>query len=221
MPTTATPAQHADTGGSSDTTRYGSVRPGSTGPCTLRERKKQQTRQAIHDAALTRITEQGLDGVTVEQICADADVSPRTFFNYFSSKAHAAIGLDTVEVPDAVRDRFATADGRLIDDVCELVADTVPLSADRARAKELLVRRPEMTSMVMRWMAESRQALIAVVTTRTDEDTARTAVALVMSALSEAAHRFSVQSQADLAARLRAVVAEMVALATAAPQQPE
>jgi AcrR family transcriptional regulator len=191
--------------------------PDGAEPCTLRERKKQQTRQAIHDAALTRVTEQGLDGVTVEQICADADVSPRTFFNYFSSKAHAAIGLDTVEVPDAVRDRFAAADGRLVDDVCTLVADTVPLSADRARAKELLVRRPEMTSMVMRWMAESRQALIAVVTTRTDEDTARTAVALVMSALSEAAHRFTVQTQADLADRLRAVVAEMVALATAGP----
>ena len=187
---------------------------GSTEPCTLRERKKQQTRQAIHHAALTRITDHGLDGVTVEQICADADVSPRTIFNYFSSKAHAAIGLDTVEVPDAVRDRFATAGGPLIDDVCDLVAHTVPLSSDRARAKELLVRRPEMTSMVMRWMAESRQSLIAAVSTRTDEDTARTAVALVMAALTEAAHRFSVQDQADLATRLRAVVAEMVALVT-------
>lgn len=210
MPTTAAPA-------STDT---GSVAGAAgTEPCTLRERKKQQTRQAIHDAALTRITDHGLDGVTVEQICADADVSPRTFFNYFSSKAHAAIGLDTVEVPPAVRDRFTAADGRLVDDVCDLVANTVPLSADRARAKELLVRRPEMTSMVMRWMAESRQALIAVVSTRTDEDTARTAVALVMSALSEAAHRFSVPTQADLAARLRSVVAEMVALATAGPQR--
>ena len=196
------------------TTTAAPAHPDGTEPCTLRERKKQQTRQAIHDAALTRVTEQGLDGVTVEQICADADVSPRTFFNYFSSKAHAAIGLDTVDVPDSVRDRFAAADGRLVDDVCTLVADTVPLAADRARAKELLVRRPEMTSMVMRWMAESRKSLVAAVTTRTDEDTARTAVALVMSALTEVAHRFTVLDQADLATRLRAVVAEMVALVT-------
>jgi AcrR family transcriptional regulator len=190
-----------------------STAPAATEPCTLRERKKQQTRQAIHDAALTRITEHGLDGTTVEQICADADVSPRTFFNYFSSKAHAAVGLDTVEVPDAVRDRFAVADGRLVDDVCDLVAGTVPLAHDRARAKELLVRRPEITSMVMRWMAESRQALMTVVALRTDEDTARTAVALVMAALSEVAHRFSVRSQTELAARLRQVVAEMGELA--------
>lgn len=66
------------------------------GDSGLRERKKQQTRQALHDAALTLVSAHGLDGVTIEQICADADVSPRTFFNYFSSKAHAALGLDSV-----------------------------------------------------------------------------------------------------------------------------
>ncbi len=147
----------------------------ATEPCTLRERKKQQTRQALHDAALTLVSAHGLDGVTVEQICADADVSPRTFFNYFTSKAHAALGLDTVEVPAAAAEWFATADGTLVGDLCGLVARTVPLSQDRRRMKELLVLRPEMTPMVMQWMAESRQSLLSTVGTRTDEQTARTA----------------------------------------------
>ena len=184
-------------------------------PCTLRERKKQQTRQAIHGAALDRIIEHGLDGVTVEQICADADVSPRTFFNYFTSKAHAALGLDTVVTPERVAEAFRDGSGRLVDDVCTLVARSVPLPSDRSRTKELLVHRPEMTPMVMRWMAESRQAMLAVVTTRTDEQTARTVVTLVMSALSEVAHRDTVSSTVELGDRLRAVVAEMAALATA------
>ncbi len=187
----------------------------ATAPCTLRERKKQQTRQALHVAALTLVSEHGLDGVTVEQICADADVSPRTFFNYFTSKAHAALGLDTVEVPAWAASRFAEADGRLVDDLCTLIASTVPLSPDRRRMKELLVLRPEMASMVMRWMAESRQSLLATVGVRTDEQTARTAVGLVMSALSEVAHRDTVGDSDELDARLRVVVAEMGALASA------
>ncbi len=186
--------------------------PDTAAPCTLRERKKQQTRQALHGAALTLVTANGLDGVTVEQICADADVSPRTFFNYFSSKAHAALGLDSVEVPEAAASWFSDAQGGLVDDVCSLVAATVPLSQDRRRTKELLVLRPEMSAMVMRWMAESRQSLLSVVGTRADEQTARTAVTLVMSALSEVAHRDTVTSNAELAERLRAVVREMVAL---------
>jgi len=185
----------------------------ATAPCTLRERKKQQTRQALHDAALTLVSEHGLDGVTVEQICGDADVSPRTFFNYFTSKAHAALGLDTVEVPEWAATRFTEADGRMVDDLCTLVASTVPLSQDRRRMKELLVLRPEMAPMVMQWMAESRQSLLATVSTRTDEQTARTAVGLVLSALSEVAHRDTVGDSEELAARLRAVVAEMGALA--------
>jgi AcrR family transcriptional regulator len=187
----------------------------ATEPCTLRERKKQQTRRALHDAALTLVSAHGLDGVTVEQICADADVSPRTFFNYFGSKAHAALGLDTVEVPEAAAAWFAAADGRLVDDLCRLVATTVPLSQDRRRMKELLVLRPEMTPMVMQWMAESRQSLMRVVGARTDEQTARTAVALVMTALSEVAHRETVGGTDELAARLRDVVREMGVLATA------
>ncbi|WP_144710424.1 TetR/AcrR family transcriptional regulator [Curtobacterium pusillum] len=187
----------------------------ATEPCTLRERKKQQTRQALHDAALTLVSAHGLDGVTVEQICADADVSARTFFNYFTSKAHAALGLDTVDVPEAAAAWFAAADGSLVDDLCRLVASSVPLSQDRRRMKELLVLRPEMTPMVMQWMAESRQSLLATVGARTDEQTARTALALVMSALTEVAHRGTVHTTDELAARLRAVVGEIGALASA------
>lgn len=58
----------------------------------LRERKRLATRHAIQSAALQAVREQGLDGATVDEIARIADVSPRTFFNYFSSKEDAILG---------------------------------------------------------------------------------------------------------------------------------
>ncbi|WP_223359896.1 TetR family transcriptional regulator [Leifsonia sp. ZF2019] len=58
----------------------------------LRERKRIATRRAIQLAALTLTSERGYDGVTVDEISHAANVSPRTFFNYFPSKEAAIIG---------------------------------------------------------------------------------------------------------------------------------
>lgn len=56
-----------------------------------RERKKQQTREALSWAALRLAVERGFGNVLVDDIAAEAGVSPRTFNNYFSSKAEAIV----------------------------------------------------------------------------------------------------------------------------------
>lgn len=55
----------------------------------LRERKKQATRDALADAAMRLALRHGLDGVRIQDIAQEANVSVRTFSNYFGSKSEA------------------------------------------------------------------------------------------------------------------------------------
>ncbi|OBF20402.1 TetR family transcriptional regulator [Mycobacterium sp. ACS4331] len=58
---------------------------------SLRERKKQRTREAVRAAAFRLFEENGYAATTVDQIAQAADVSARTFFRYFPNKASVLI----------------------------------------------------------------------------------------------------------------------------------
>jgi AcrR family transcriptional regulator len=57
----------------------------------LRQRKKAATRVALSHAAWSLMIERGLEQVTPDMIAEAADVSPRTFRNYFASREEALL----------------------------------------------------------------------------------------------------------------------------------
>jgi len=69
---------------------------------SLRERKKQGTFDALRRSAVNLVAARGLAAVTVDDIVNEANVSCRTFFNYFSSKEDAISGIDQAVVAGMV-----------------------------------------------------------------------------------------------------------------------
>src|SRR5687768_2849396 len=65
-----------------------------------REGKKARTRSELAASARRLTLAHGLDAVTIQQIVDEADVSMRTFFNYFSCKEEAVVGVDHAVVSE-------------------------------------------------------------------------------------------------------------------------
>jgi AcrR family transcriptional regulator len=100
-------------------------------PPSLRERKKAKTRKVLADTATELFAEQGFDHTTVEAIAEACEVSPRTFFRYFSSKEDVL---------------FAAGDERLrqlLDSIASRPSSEAPLRSMREAALSLV---PEFTS---------------------------------------------------------------------------
>ena len=73
----------------------------------LRERRRRQTSADIRGAAVRLAQARGWDKVTIEEICGQAGISTRTFFNYFPNK-ESAIAYGPSDLPaDLVADFVA------------------------------------------------------------------------------------------------------------------
>ncbi len=74
---------------------------------SLRDRKRTETWSAIHNAATNlTLANGGPTQVTVEDITQQANVSQRTFFNYFATKEDAILGLQEPVIEQHVREQL-------------------------------------------------------------------------------------------------------------------
>lgn len=60
-------------------------------PVGRREKRKQEIRARIEDAAYRLFRQHGVEETSIEQICVEADVARRTFYGHFPNK-HALLG---------------------------------------------------------------------------------------------------------------------------------
>jgi AcrR family transcriptional regulator len=74
----------------------------------LRERRRRQTSADIRGAAARLAQERGWDKVTIEDICVEAGISTRTFFNYFPNK-ESAIAYGPSDIPAELVADFVAA----------------------------------------------------------------------------------------------------------------
>ena len=56
-----------------------------------REKRKQEIRTRIEDAAYALFQREGIEDTSIEQICMEADVARRTFYGHYPNK-HALLG---------------------------------------------------------------------------------------------------------------------------------
>ena len=117
---------------------------------SLRERKKLATRRGIRRAALELISERGFSHVTIEDIATAADVSPRTFFNYFPSKEAVLFGGD----PGRTEELRA----RLVHDLPGHSALEVLRVVLTERARHLAAELAELGGDPARWAAQMKAA---------------------------------------------------------------
>jgi AcrR family transcriptional regulator len=141
----------------------------------LRERKKAQTRRALASAALRLADELGPDGVTVEAIAEAAGVSPRTFFNYFSSKEDAMVGIASAHSSELLAGLLARPEGEAPLDALRTTAHDVTRgfqagADDWMLRRHLFQRHPALAARHAAGFAEVERGLVEEVARRTGLD---------------------------------------------------
>jgi AcrR family transcriptional regulator len=194
----------------------------------LRERKKQATAHALALAALKLAAERGVENVRVEEIAAEAGVSPRTFNNYFPSKEAAIVSLTMTRagrvaellrarpakelLADAIRAAFA-----------ELYGGRVTGDKERLARMRLVIGAPSLRGEYLKAAVAAERPLAEAIVARIGPSSENLRFARLLAAGLVAVERVSVRSwmeeRADtpLATLIRQAVDQVVGGAKAWP----
>ncbi|MBP2410639.1 TetR/AcrR family transcriptional regulator [Brachybacterium fresconis] len=145
----------------------------------LRELKKRQTRVAMHRAALELVAEHGFTQVTVEMIARRAGVSTRTFFNHWTTKDAAVLGVitgDSLEVSDRLRAELAEHSPReALRAVLRDALTAIPADPElRELKKQVMAKEPLLHSISSGRLLEVQTEMTEALTAALEGDEART-----------------------------------------------
>lgn len=141
-----------------------------------RTHKKLMTHRSIATAARELTLERGLDEITIDEITDAAGVSPRTFFNYFSCKEEAIVGLEPTLLRQIARDVEERPPGEdpLTALLAVLAADEESELARRWTLRtELTTRYPELIPRYMAAVVELERELTGAIAARIGVDPER------------------------------------------------
>ncbi|MET7735974.1 TetR family transcriptional regulator [Streptomyces sp. NPDC005402] len=198
---------------------------------TLRERKKQRTREALLRVAIELFTTRGYEQTTVDDIADAVGVSQRTFFRYFAGKEDAALALDKMTVAhfvDAVRARpphepplealrQAVLEGW--DTLHEVVESVVPVERFLALYR-VIESTPVLLAAHLRRSAEAEEVLTRVLAEREGLDAAadprpRLLVAVFSGVMRLTERQWSAEGEFSLAAMRALTVSHLELLGPA------
>ena len=167
-----------------------------------RERKAQETSSRLTSVSRRLTAERGLGGFTVQEVCDEADVSRRTFFNYFSSKEDAILGVHPEDEFQQLSNSFLERGSRgwsvVVDDLIELVIEHFEgMDLDPASHLEFHAALEREPQLLLRFMGVSRERdrqAVALVAKRenvpVDDIRAQGAVSVLSALLKSAGDRY-------------------------------
>jgi AcrR family transcriptional regulator len=184
---------------------------------SLRERKKQQTRELIVETALELFSERGYQATTVADIAASADVSERTVFAYFPTKEDILFA-DHLALQDGLADALAerARDASVLDVLREFVVENVSRFDTQARIRWQIVRNDEVLLAHQRARQASFGEVIAKAIAdelgeRVDDLRPQLVTAAVIAAFTATyEHRYRARSQSASRAQAVAVIDEAI-----------
>jgi len=111
---------------------------------TRNDRRRARTRQSLIDAAVARFQVDGVRATTIDQICEEAGVAPRTFFYRFDTREDLFVAISeqrvaqTVSMIEAIIDDPRSFDLRLRDLLLQSGCGLAAEPSNRELVREML-----------------------------------------------------------------------------------